>query len=98
VLTSGGTLALDGDLQPEGALTATINGYGEVIDALTQSSQMREGDAPLAKIALGLLAKPGPDGISRVTAPLTLQNGQTFLGPAPLGAAAAFHLGVRLGA
>jgi hypothetical protein len=51
---------------------------------MTASGKMKAGDAQLAKIALGLLAKPGADGVSRVTAPLTIQNGQLFLGPVRL--------------
>jgi hypothetical protein len=83
-VSATGTLALDADLQPEGALTAAIRGYGEIIDALVAADTVKAGDAAVAKIALGLLAKPGADGVSRVTAPLSLQNRQLFLGPARL--------------
>jgi hypothetical protein len=77
-----GTLALNEALQPEGALSATISGYGEIIDALVESGTMKAGDAALAKLALGLLAKPGPGGVSQITAPVTLQGGRLFIGPA----------------
>jgi hypothetical protein len=83
-LGAKGTLALDGGLQPIGALTALIRGYNQIIDALVTAGSLRSGDAALAKIALGLLAKEGPDGSYEISAPLTLQNGQAFLGPARL--------------
>ena len=84
-VTANGTLALDEALQPEGALTATIRGYGAIIDALVAGGTMKAGDAALAKLALGLLAKPGPDGSSEIHAPVTMQGGRLFIGPARLG-------------
>jgi len=84
VLAANGTLALDAALQPVGALTATIGGYEDIIDALVASGNLRAGDAALAKLALGLLAKPAPNGGYRLSAPLTLQSGQVFVGPVRL--------------
>lgn len=83
-VTANGTLALDAAMQPIGALTATIRGYGEIIDALATAGALKQGDAALAKLGLGMLAKPGADGKSQITAPLTLQNGFLFIGPARL--------------
>jgi hypothetical protein len=83
-LTANGTLALDAALQPEGALSATIAGYGEIVDAMVAGGTMKAGDATLAKLALGLLAKQGADGVSRITAPVAMQNGRLFIGPARL--------------
>jgi hypothetical protein len=83
-LGTKGTLALDAELQPIGALTALIRGYNEIIDALVTAGSLRPGDGAVAKIALGLLAKEGPDGTYEISAPLTLQNGFVFLGPARL--------------
>jgi hypothetical protein len=83
-LGTKGTLALDAELQPIGALTALIRGYNQIIDALVTAGSLRPGDGAVAKIALGLLAKEGPDGSYEISAPLTLQNGYAFLGPARL--------------
>ncbi len=83
-LSAKGTLALDETLQPEGALSASIRGYDAVIDALVGAGTLKAGDGAIAKLALGLLAKPGPDGAAQITAPLTLQNGQVYIGPARL--------------
>ena len=81
-VAANGTLALDEALQPEGALTATIRGYGAIIDALVASGAMKAGNAALANLTLGLLAKPGPDGVSQINAPVTIQGGRLFIGPA----------------
>ena len=35
-------------------------------------------------LALDMLAKPGPDGTQQITAPLSLQRGQAFIGPVRL--------------
>ena len=37
-IDSAGTVALDGEMRPIGALTADITGYGDVIDALIMSN------------------------------------------------------------
>lgn len=83
-LDAKGTVALDAALQPLGALTATIRGYGEIIDALVATGDLKAGDAALVNVGLGLLAKPAPDGQYQLDAPLTLQNGQAYLGPVRL--------------
>jgi hypothetical protein len=81
---ANGTLALDGTLQPMGALTATIENHDAVIDAAVAGGTMRAQDANLAKVLLGLMAKPGPDGKKQLTLPVTLQNRRLYLGPAQI--------------
>jgi hypothetical protein len=79
-----GTLALDEALQPMGAMSATIASPEMVIDAAVASGNLRHRFAGLAKAALGIIAKPGADGQSAVSLPVTVQNDQLFLGPAPV--------------
>ncbi len=82
-LSTQGTLALDKELRPMGALTADIVGYGDVIDALILSDVIPLGDAFMAKVAFNVMAeKPadgGPPVLRRV--PLTAQGGDLFVGP-----------------
>ncbi|MBV9862559.1 MAG: DUF2125 domain-containing protein [Alphaproteobacteria bacterium] len=82
---ASGTMALAGDLQPVGSFSATIQGYDQVMTALVATGQVRARDAGLARLALGLMAKPGPDGKPQITTSFTIQNGEMFLGPARLG-------------
>lgn len=82
-INSAGTIALDGEMRPIGALTADIIGYGDVIDALIMSNMIPLGDAFLAKVAFNVLAdKPengGPPVLRGV--PVTAQDGGLFVGP-----------------
>jgi hypothetical protein len=85
-LNASGTLALDAELQPIGALTATIENQNAIVDAAVASGSLRAKDAGLVKIVLGLLAKPGADGKPRLTVPVSLQNDRLYLGPAKIAA------------
>jgi hypothetical protein len=81
---ASGTLALDEALQPTGALTATIRGHNALVDAVTAAGGLQPRDANVAKIFLGLMAKPGPDGQNQLTLPLSLQDDRLYLGPAQI--------------
>jgi hypothetical protein len=84
-MEAGGTLALDGELQPMGALTATIRGFAETIDALVAKGKIKASDAATAKVVLGLLAKtPEDGGEPELTVPLTVQDGRLYVGPVGL--------------
>lgn len=82
-LSTQGTLALDNELRPIGALTADIVGYGDVIDALILSDVIPLGDAFMAKVAFNVMAEKPADGgppiLRRV--PLRAQDGDLFIGP-----------------
>jgi hypothetical protein len=73
--TATGTLALDEAMQPMGAGKATLLGYGTILDTLVDAGTMKPGDAMLARLGLGILSKPGPDGASQLEAAVTIQNG-----------------------
>ena len=84
-VTAEGTLALDGQMQPLFAGTATMRGYSEAIDALVQARMMDPGGATGAKIALSAMAKPADDGgPPAAKLPLTIQDGFLFVGPLKL--------------
>ncbi|MGC2413068.1 MAG: DUF2125 domain-containing protein, partial [Stellaceae bacterium] len=84
-VTGSGTLALDHDLQPIGAFSGAVEGYDALMSALVAAGRMRAGDARLARLALGMLAKPGPDGRPEIATSFTIQNGEMYLGPVKLG-------------
>lgn len=77
-----GTLALDADLQPVGAMTAQITGYNETADALLAAGLVKPGQVLVAKAVLGALARP-PEGGGQpqIDMPLALQEGWLFVGP-----------------
>jgi hypothetical protein len=86
-ITGSGTLALDNDLQPMGSFSGAIAGYQQLLAALVAAGRMRAGDARLVGLALGVMAKSGPDGKPELSVPFTVQDGQMYLGPAKLGPA-----------
>jgi hypothetical protein len=86
-ITGSGTLALDRDLQPIGGFSGAVEGYEDLMAALVATGRMRPGDARLARVALAMLAKAGPDGRPEIATSFTIQNGEMFLGPAKLGSA-----------
>jgi hypothetical protein len=86
-IAASGTLALDRDLQPIGAVSGSVEGYEQLLAALVAAGRIRAGDAGLARLALAMLAKPGPDGRPEIATSFTIQDGQMFLGPVRLGRA-----------
>jgi hypothetical protein len=82
-----GTIALDGELQPIGGISGAIEGYDQILAALVESGHLRANDAGLARLALAMLAKAGPDGRPMIATAFRIQNGQMYLGPAKLGRA-----------
>lgn len=84
-LTGDGTFALDGRLQPIGAMSTTLSGHAAAIDALVEAGAIGARDGGLAKILLGVLSRPSPvDGTDELAVPLTLQDGWLWAGPAKL--------------
>jgi hypothetical protein len=83
--TATGTLALDQNLQPIGGFSGAIEGYDQILTALVRNGDMRPRDAGLARLALTMLAKAGPDGRPEIATSFTIQNGEMYLGPAKLG-------------
>jgi hypothetical protein len=79
---ANGTCALDARLQPIAALTATLEGQDAIVDAAVTGGTMSEQNGEVAKMVLGLLAKPGPDGQKQITAPITVQDNRFYIGPA----------------
>lgn len=83
-LSSDGTFALDRALRPIAAMTARIRGYRETIDALVETGYVKARDGLVAKLVLGVVARATPGGTSRLTVPVTIQNGILSAGPARL--------------
>jgi hypothetical protein len=86
-VTASGTLALDNDLQPIGGLSGGVSGFDQLLTALVASGRIKAGDARIARLALAMLAKAGPDGRPEISTSLAIQNGEMYLGPAKLGRA-----------
>lgn len=85
LVQAGGTIALDTDLQPVGAMTGKISGYSETADALVRAKLIKPGAALVAKFALGALSRTPPNGgRQEIDVPLSVQEGWLFVGPVKL--------------
>lgn len=84
-ITLNGTLALDGAMQPEGALTASIAGGDKIVDALVAAGTIEQRFAGFAKAVMRAIATPGEDG-NTVRVPVTVQDQRVYLGPATIAA------------
>ena len=81
-ISGNATLALDPNLQPEGAGTGEIRGFAETVDALVGQGLVRPDAGALAKAAFGLLAKTPPGGGAKVLSiPLSIQRQTLYAGP-----------------
>ena len=86
-MNGSGTLALDNELQPIGGFSGGVSGFDQLLTALVAAGRVKASDARVARVALAMLAKAGPDGRPEIATSLTIQNGAMYLGPAKLGPA-----------
>ena len=80
-LQTKGTVALDGDMQPEGAFTARAEGYFETVDALVAAHVMTPRQGSAAKLVLAVVATRPAGKTPFVETPLTLQDRALTAGP-----------------
>lgn len=77
-IDGSGTLALDGENRPLGALTARLRGHEKLLDRLAAGGLIAADKLPTAKALLGVLA--GANG-GVLSVPVDMQDGKLFLGP-----------------
>ena len=82
VLDLDGTLALDGAMQPEGAMTGTIAGADKAVDAAVAAGAMQPRYAGVAKSVLRAISAKDENGTDALHVPLTLQDQRLSIGPA----------------
>lgn len=78
-LEANGTFALDTAMQPLASLSASIVNHGALVDAMVAAGLLPKRNATVVKLVLDLLAHRGPDGQSRLTAPVTVQDGKVSI-------------------
>ena len=83
-VTGNATLALDAELQPEGAGTITTTGLSEALEILIRDGLIPADRALIARATAKALEKPGLDGRLEATFGLSLQNRTVSFGPVPL--------------
>jgi hypothetical protein len=83
-LAAAGSLRLDEAMQPEGTLNARISGFMRAIDTLHEQALVRGRDATMAKVLLGGMARPAPDGTRRLEVALVVRDSALWAGPVQL--------------
>ncbi len=83
-LNGDGTLTIDKQYRPLGAMAGQIRGAEAGIDALVAAGKMKADDAAAAKAVLGMIAQRDDKGEQFLPLPLTAQDGRLFLGPVAL--------------
>ncbi len=84
-LRANATLALDHDMQPEGAGTAELSGAAALIDVMATRGNVPVEQATLMKQGLKGLTRRSDDGRDILSVPVTLQNRQLSVGPVVVG-------------
>jgi len=80
-LNSKGTLSLDKNLQPIGALSARIIGHQETIDALRNARIINSTQAFTARLIFAAMQKSSPLG-PQLDVPISIQDQKLSIGPA----------------
>lgn len=76
-MRANGTLALDNNFQPLGALSANFQGFFSTINRLRDARIIRSRDAAMAKVVLGVLSKRSPGGgPATLSLPLSIRDGK----------------------
>jgi hypothetical protein len=80
-ILADGTLTLDKEMRPLGAMSAKIWGLESLLELLVRSGRIDARDSGLVAAALRIMSKTGDDGRLSVEAPVSLQDGHLYLGP-----------------
>ncbi|KPF80987.1 hypothetical protein IP70_24830 [alpha proteobacterium AAP38] len=84
-LRANATLALDRDMQPEGAGTAELSGADALIDVMGTRGNIPADRVAVMKQGLKGLTRRSDDGRDVLSVPITLQNRQLSVGPIVVG-------------
>jgi hypothetical protein len=74
-------LTLDTEARPKGVFQAEVANYPALLDALVKARLVKERDAQLAKVGLGLFSELQGTGENRIRVPITMTDGKLYLGP-----------------
>lgn len=88
-LRGEGTATLDETFRPVAALQTRVAGFSETLDAFAADGFIAQDTARVAGLALQLLARsPANGGRPELTVPISVQEGEFYLGPVRMGAVA----------
>ncbi len=83
-LQAEGTVALDENLQPLAAFSASVEGVNNMLDAMVKTKFISKKAAKLAKLGISLIATPTNDKTQEHRISVTIQDGQLSIGAVPI--------------
>jgi hypothetical protein len=86
VVDLSGTLALDGAMQPEGAMTASVAGADHAVDAAVTAGALQQRYADVAKSVLRAISAKDETGKAALHVPVSIQEQRVYIGPAAVAA------------
>lgn len=79
-----GVFQFDNQHRPEGEMTILVSGHDRAIDALVAGGALDPQYADISKTVLDVIAAIGGDPEGRIRAPVRLEDGKAYIGPAEL--------------
>ncbi|MEQ9489452.1 MAG: DUF2125 domain-containing protein [Alphaproteobacteria bacterium] len=76
-----GTVALDESFRPLAAFESAFGGLSPTLDLLAQAGVIQKRNVRLVKLGLALLSSTSASGKPVMKLPMTIQDGQVYLGP-----------------
>lgn len=80
-LWAQGEVTLDNQARPQGRFDAEITDYAKLLAALVNAGIVRQQDAKVAQLGLGLVSQLQGKRDGRISVPIQLNDGKLFLGP-----------------
>ena len=80
-LWAQGNVTLDEEARPKGNFDAEITNYDQLLAALVKAGIVRQQDAKLALLGLGLVSQLQGKTDGRIAVPVTMNQGKLYLGP-----------------
>jgi hypothetical protein len=80
-LWAQGRVTLDADARPMGRFDAEVTDYAKLLAALVKAGIVRQQDAKLTLLGLGLVSQLQGKAEGRISVPIVMKDGKLFLGP-----------------
>ncbi len=84
LIEADGSLTIDKEMYPLGSFSSKIVGYQDALQDMVQLGWIKKKRAKTASFMLELFSTPDETYGRKLTIPITLQNKQLLVGPAPL--------------
>ena len=81
-----GTVTLDEEFRPLAAFDSALGGLSQTLDTLTDAGMIKKKTTRIVKLGLALLSSTSASGKPVIKLPVSIQDGQVYLGPVAVAA------------